>query len=385
MAHGPAGGGGGPDGMGPGFPPSGPPGMRNFLPHVPFDFVLCDPQFFQPCQEAPDDKATNELLLKRNTDLSPSAEEQQAVTGLLSKVQAVFDALIISPDSLEAAQMAEVRPVGSYKKGTMLSGHNVADLVVIFKTLPTKEAVRSVANRVLEEAKTDAKFVTVSQQPYGFQVSSADAVVKVLVATLPANLKLLEPDLHLDARIQQTSLAAIRHARWFEENGQHSSVKVLIRLLKDLRQRFPGLTAMSPWIIDLLAHYAVMQNPARAPLPLARAFRRVLELLSTGLFLPGSVGIADPCEPGQVRVHTALTLVQQDEVCCTAQTLLRVLSHGGLRHVLGLEGSARIATEMSVWRGIVVTPSDKVYERQDEDTAAAATTSAGATGEGQGA
>ena len=33
-----------------------------------------------------------------------------------------------------------------------------------------------------------------------------------------------------------------------------------------------------------------------------------------GFFLPGSAGIADPCEGGSVRVHTVMTLEEQDQV-----------------------------------------------------------------------
>ena len=43
-------------------------------------------------------------------------------------------------------------------------------------------------------------------------------------------------------------------------------------------------------------------------------FRRALRLLSSGFFLPGSAGIVDPCESGNVRVHTVMTLEQQDKV-----------------------------------------------------------------------
>lgn len=39
--------------------------------------------------------------------------------------------------------------------------------------------------------------------------------------------------------------------------------------------------------------------------------RRCLQILAAGLFLPGSVGITDPCESGNFRVHTVMTLEQQ--------------------------------------------------------------------------
>ena len=37
-------------------------------------------------------------------------------------------------------------------------------------------------------------------------------------------------------------------------------------------------------------------------MPVARSYKRVFQLLSAGLFLPGSIGIPDPCEVGVVNI-----------------------------------------------------------------------------------
>ncbi|GAB6019159.1 Interleukin enhancer-binding factor 2 [Chamberlinius hualienensis] len=348
---------------------------KQFFPHLPFDIYLCE-NFFPRVKPPTDDAIFTQALLKRNQDLSPTTQEQTAVLNLVTKIQGVVDNLIVSPGNFEACQIDEVRQVGSFKKGTMLTGRNIADVVVILKTLPTCEAVAALANKVLEEVQkqSSTEVLTVATGSFGFEIANPEASVRVLITTILPNIRKLDPDIHLDVKVCQGHLAAIRHSRWFEENAHHSSIKVLIRLLRDLRNRFEGFEPMNPWILDLLAHYAIMNNPSRQALPLNVAFKRCLQLLAAGLFLPGSAAIVDPCENGAIRIHTSMTLEQQDLVCLTSETLVRVLAHGGFRQILGLEGRINVATEMTIWNGIVVSPLEKAYEKppdkkEDEDNA----------------
>lgn len=337
---------------------------KAFIPRVPFDVYVCE-SFFPRVKLSPDDNTLTQALLKRNQDLTSTPQEQTAVLNLVTKIQTVLDNLALAPGNFDACQIEEVRQVGSFKKGTMMVGNVVADIVAILKTLPTVEAVQALGNKVVEDLQqsdpNEALSVVVNKG--GFDIFSSEATVRCLITTVPQNLRKLDPELHLEQKVLQQNLAAIRHARWFEENAHHSSIKVLIRLLRDLRNRFEGFQPLNPWMIDLLAHYSIMHHPSRQPLGLNIAYKRCLQLLAGGLFLPGSAGIPDPCEGGNVRVHTSMTLEQQDLVCLTAQTLLRVMSHGGYKQVFGLENHPNLATEMSVWDGVVVSPLSKAYEK----------------------
>ena len=94
------------------------------------------------------------------------------------------------------------------------------------------------------------------------------------------------------------------------------------------------------------------------PLSLVDGFRRVWELLSAGLFLPGSIGIPDPCEvrtsqgsldlrlirlwcslqEGDHGVHENLPPHVCDELTRHAQMILQMLSFGAYREVLATVG-----------------------------------------------
>lgn len=346
---------------------------KSFLPRHPFDLTLAEPAF-ERVSPAPDDSVLTNALLKRSQDLTPTPQEQTAISNLVTKVQAVLDSLVVAPGEFNKCQLDEVRQVGSFKKGTMMAGHNVADVVIILKTLPTKDIAEILGKKVEEDIqksmKTEvvpkAEAISLEFSENCFEISNSLAKVRCLIATIPQNIRKLDAEKHIDFKVVQSHLASIRHARWFEENAHHSSIKVLIRILKDLASRFDGFTPLNPWICDLLAHSAIMNNPSRQALPVNLAFRRIFQLLASGLFVPGSAGITDPCEVGHIRVHTSMSLVQQDECCMTAQTLVRVLAHGGYKHILGFVENTTVAKEMSVWDGVVVSPMDPAYEKPTE-------------------
>jgi interleukin enhancer-binding factor 2 len=355
--------------------------QKPFVPHVLFDFIQTEHAFprVKPISET-EDKSLNDALVKRNQDLTPPANEQTQLLNLITKIQAVLDNIVLAPGDFDACTIEEVRQVGSFKKGTMLMTNKLnADICVVLKTLPTREAVQRLATKVMEELKKtytnplELKNLQMNLTESGFEivcgtlanVSAFDVAVQVLVTTNYYNLKRLEPELHLDFKICQLSLASVKHSKWFEEHAASSStIKALVRILKDIKLRFDGLAPLNTWLIELLAHYAVTNIPKTRtePLSLIVAFRRIFQLLSAGFFLPGSAGIIDPCEQSLTRVHTTMSLEQQDSVCFTAQTLLRVLAHGGFRQILGLEGNSSIATSPSVWAGVVIIPSSKAYE-----------------------
>ena len=82
-----------------------------------------------------------------------------------------------------------------------------------------------------------------------------------------------------------------------------------------MQKHVPGLQHLDSWYIQLLVsltiilvmfhcfcilgsqcNCAVIPLVGDEPLSIVDGFKRIWELLSAGLFLPGSIGIPDPCE-----------------------------------------------------------------------------------------
>lgn len=131
---------------------------------------------------------------------------------------------------------------------------------------------------------------------HGCDIAGTHAVLKILVAIPADEFHKLDPGLHIKVESLDKNLAALRHALWFDEHAGQPAIKILVRLVKDVKQRCTGLAPLDVWTIELLSHYCVTCTPDKNSLSLTHAFRRFFQLLSSGFLLHTSVGVADPCD-----------------------------------------------------------------------------------------
>ncbi|CAL4164861.1 unnamed protein product, partial [Meganyctiphanes norvegica] len=358
--------------MGPG--PHFGPKMKQFIPRLPFDMVLCE-SAFPKVKPLADESAFTQALLKRNTDLSPTPAEQAAVLNLVTKIQAVLDNLIVDPGTFDACQIEEVRQVGSYKKGTMMTAHNVADIVVILKTLPTKEAVEALGKKVTDDLRAqDPQEVNVgSLTPSGpgFLASSDSSTIRITLVSIHKTSRRLILDFvstPVSPQLFNCNLYALRHMRTHQWRlHKHSSSVVIILLFQHWRLHFDGTDDLHP-LVYLMSHFTLEVVYCRQSVLVVETFLHCLDDCSP-LFLTGSVsafiGLLEPCDRAFLPLHRCMS---SDErlIYLSGQLLRRVLSHGGYKQILGLEGNSSIASEMSVWDGVVVSALEKAYEKPPE-------------------
>jgi hypothetical protein len=195
----------------------------------------------------------------------------------------------------------------------MLTRKITGDLVIFFQTLPTRkfstsiaiwpflaETVKQLGDGIVQMLKQgtvqpNEVFGVVPRQ-YGCDIAGTHAVLKLLIAIPADEFYKLDPGLHIPAEALERNLAALRHALWIDEHAGQPAIKILVRLVKDIKSRCTGLASLDVWTIELLSHYCVTCTPDKDALSLTHAFRRFFQLISSGFLLHTSIAVADPCD-----------------------------------------------------------------------------------------
>jgi len=145
-----------------------------------------------------------------------------------------------------------------------------------------------------------------------------------------------DPSDVLDKAMCLTALAELRHAKWFQAraNGLPSCV-VLIRIMRHLIQNVAVLNNLSQWAVELLVEKCISSGPpASSP---GDAFRRVFECLASGILLPGTPGVHDPCEKEPTDATANLTDQEREDITAYAQNGLRLMAFRQIHETLMME------------------------------------------------
>jgi interleukin enhancer-binding factor 2 len=266
------------------------------------------------------------------------------VQGFSSKVITVIENMILTGEG-EQLTLEEVRLVGSQKKGTGLHDSVTADIVTLFKDVPKESVVIELAFKVKNIIETAAAStdqpLTVQLNGKWFDMINYDgAIVRVFSSSTGDIIYGAIDELpREDFNVYTNALRMIRHTRWWDEHTESlKNVRSLVRIIKSMRGHVPGLAHLNVWYIELLCHCSLIPLNGAEPLSLLDGFRRLFELLAAGLFLPGSIGLPDPCEEGDDAIHENLLPVQCEELTSHAQRILVLLQFGAYREVLACDG-----------------------------------------------
>ncbi|XP_072577870.1 zinc finger RNA-binding protein 2 isoform X11 [Vulpes vulpes] len=257
-----------------------------------------------------------------------------------------------SGGSSSARVLKGVMRVGLLAKGLLLRGDRTVQLTLLCSQKPTRTLLR----RISEQLPRQLPMVT--EDKYEVSSDSEDSVIissceePRMKVTVCVTSPLMREDSSVDQEGVQVpqpnpddvlspekclqSLAALRHAKWFQAraSGLQSCV-IVLRVLRDLCQRVPIWGALPDWALELLVEKALSSACGR--LSPGDGMRRVLECVASGTLLPDGPGLQDPCERDQRDTLESMTPQQREDLTATAQHALRLLAFRQIHTILGME------------------------------------------------
>uniref|UniRef100_G3TLT7 Zinc finger RNA binding protein 2 n=1 Tax=Loxodonta africana TaxID=9785 RepID=G3TLT7_LOXAF len=245
-----------------------------------------------------------------------------------------------------------VMRVGLLAKGLLLRGDRNVHLTLLCSEKPTHALLRKIAEQLPRQllVVTEDRYDVSSDTEANIVISSCQEPRMQVTVSVTSPLMRQDPSTDQEGAEEAwpdpgdilsperclESLAALRHAKWFQAraNGLQSCV-VVLRVLRDLCQRVPTWGALPDWAMELLVEKAL--SSATGPLGPGDAVRRVLECMATGTLLTDGPGLQDPCERDPMDVLDSMTMQEREDVTASAQHALRMLAFRQIHKILGMD------------------------------------------------
>ncbi|XP_075759439.1 zinc finger RNA-binding protein 2 isoform X2 [Pelodiscus sinensis] len=304
------------------------------------------------------DSSDDRYIMTKHSIIYPTEEELQAVQKIVSHSER---ALKLVSDSLteqesergedEERGKAEAAPrilkgvmrVGILAKGLLLQGDRNVHLILLSAQKPTHKLLKNITEQLPKQLSM------LTEEEYEVSSNSGEASILIcsckepkMQVTILVTSPLMREDASADKEAAAESqhepcdilsqekclesLAALRHAKWFQARANClQSCVIIIRVLRDLCQRVPTWGALPDWAMELLVEKAL--NSATIPLSPGDAMRRVLECVATGTLLMDGPGLQDPCEKDEMDALETMTSQEREDITASAQVDKIVISN----------------------------------------------------------
>ncbi|GAB1295389.1 Zinc finger RNA-binding protein 2 [Apodemus speciosus] len=282
-------------------------------------------------------------VMCKHASIYPTEEELQAIQTAVSHTERALRLVsdTLAEESSQHGTLVSPPPrmlkgvvrVGILAKGLVLRGDHSVQLTLLCSKKPTHSLLRRIKQELPRELSIVAedKYEVSSDHDANIVISACvEPGVKVTVsATSPLMREdpsvkqglqdsLSDPEDVLDRDRCLETLAALRHAKWFQAraSGLQPCV-IVIRVLRELCRCLPPWGALPAWAMELLVEKVLSSAPR--PLSPGDAMRRVLEYVATGALLTDGPGLQDPCEKGPQDALEPMTPQQREDLTASAQ------------------------------------------------------------------
>uniref|UniRef100_A0A0N5BW42 DZF domain-containing protein n=1 Tax=Strongyloides papillosus TaxID=174720 RepID=A0A0N5BW42_STREA len=143
-------------------------------------------------------------------------------------------------------------------------------------------------------------------------------------------------------------LRKVRHFNWFEHYyGSDKDVKSTIQILRQISYKIPSWKVFNDDVYLMLLLFHTSISSLVEKLYPSGLLRRFFEMLASGLVVPKSFTIIDPCERDETNILKNLSQQVREDITNCAQHALRMMSFNKLPDIIFLEKKVEVNTNIS--------------------------------------